>query len=88
MVINKKVICNLLMRNGKQVLTENLKLRAIANAGIAAFCFAETGGYKMIKKEKKNQGKKVTSEKNFFRFSCICFCPFSHSGELQFRRLM
>lgn len=59
MVINKKVICNLLMTTGKQELTEKLKFRPRANTGIATFFFLQTGGYKMIKKEKKNQEKKA-----------------------------
>lgn len=63
------------MRRGKQVLTENLKLRDIANAGIAAFCFAETGGYKMIKKEKKNQEKKCDFRKKFLLLQLHLLLP-------------
>lgn len=50
------------MRTEKQELTANLNFRPISNIGIATFLFAQAGGYKMIKKEKRNQEKKAKNK--------------------------
>lgn len=68
MTINiENVICNLLMRTGKQELSEKLKFRAITNPGIAICLFAQTGGYKMMKKKrtKRETNKQKKSSGNF-----------------------
>lgn len=57
----------------KQKLTENLKFRAIANTGIAAFLFAQTGGCKMIKKKKKRTKRKRQMKKYNYEFWKIYF---------------
>lgn len=58
MTINvKNVICNIL-RTGEEELKENLKFRAITNAGFSICVFPQTRGYKIIKKKRKKKRTK------------------------------